>query len=282
LFALVVLIAVSLNQVEPGSVPSQEHRVLMELFAATSGDGWTNRDGWGTEKSPCDWYGVWCDFLDGDASRPVVAGLSLSLNNLAGTLPASLGELQHLHSLTVSGNRLSGKVPEAILERWDRHQFEFDGRGNAFSNLVIRATVEYSASGALCSASEDLHYRVEFDEPKNRVTFQSVRCITTRSRNTYCLVREGTPPSLARLSRILGRLGFKTFRPQYDYPFGSVTHGVYLTTGVVWGDGSTMSVETYSGQGPIEVWSAQQLFLGLLSEVSWQRESRKPKCDLQK
>jgi hypothetical protein len=173
-----MLIAISLNQVKPGSVPSQEHRVLMELFAATGGDSWSNRDGWGTEKSPCDWYGVWCDFLDGDASRPVVAGLSLSLNNLAGTLPASLGELQHLHSLTVSGNRLSGKVPEAILERWDRHQFEFDGRGNAFSNLVIRATVEYSASGTLCSASEDLHYRVEFDEPKNRVTFQSVRCIT--------------------------------------------------------------------------------------------------------
>jgi hypothetical protein len=190
LFVLVMLVAVALNQVKPGSVPPQEHGVLMELFAGTGGDSWSNRDGWGTEKSPCDWYGVWCDFLDGDASRPVVAGLSLSLNNLAGTLPASLGELQHLHSLTVSGNRLSGNVPEAILERWDRHQFEFDGRGNAFSNLVIRATVEYSASGALCSASEDLHYRVEFDEPKNRVTFQSVRCITTRSRNTYCLVRD--------------------------------------------------------------------------------------------
>ncbi len=61
-----------------------------------------------------------------------------------------------------------------------------------------------------------------------------------------------------------------------------MTHGVYLTTGAVWGDGSSMSVETYSGQAPIEVWSAQQLFLGLLSEVSWQRELRKPKCDLQK
>jgi hypothetical protein len=43
-----------------------------------------------------------------------------------------------------------------------------------------------------------------------------------------------------------------------------------------------MSVRTYSGQGPIEVWTAQQLFLGLLAEVGWERESRKAKCDFEK
>jgi len=271
-----------LNQIKTGNVPPQERRVLMELFAATGGDKWSNRDGWGTGKSECDWHGVWCDFPDGAASRPVVAGLSLALNNLEGTLPASLVELQHLRSLYVFGNRLSGVVPEAILERWDRHQFEFDGRGNAFSNLAVRAMLEYSASGTLCSATDDVRYHVAFDEPKNRATLQSVRCASARSRNTYCLVREGTPPPLARLSRGLTRLGFKTFRSQYDSPFGSVTHAAFFTTTAVWGDGSSQSVQTYAGQGPIEVWSAQQLFLGLLSEVSWERESRKPKCDFQK
>jgi hypothetical protein len=30
------------------------------------------------------------------------------------------------------------------------------------------------------------------------------------------------------------------------------------------------------------VWSAQQLFMGLLSEIGWDREMRKPKCDFQK
>jgi hypothetical protein len=30
------------------------------------------------------------------------------------------------------------------------------------------------------------------------------------------------------------------------------------------------------------VWVAQQLFLGLLAEVSWERETRKPKCDFEK
>jgi hypothetical protein len=271
-----------LNQVGTGNVPPHERRVLMEFFAATGGDRWSNRDGWGSERSECDWKGVWCDFPDGIASRPVVAGLELSLNNLEGVLPASLLQLQYLRSLTVAGNRLSGTVPEAILERWDRHEFEFDGGGNAFANLAVRATLEYSASGTLCSATGDVRYRVELDEPKNRAMLQSVRCASARSRNTYCLVREGTPPPLARLSRGLARLGFKTFRPQYDFGFGFVTHAAYLTTAAVWGDGSSASVETYAGQGPIEVWSAQQLFLGLLAEVSWERESRKPKCDFQK
>jgi hypothetical protein len=264
------------------NVPAEERRVLIEFFAATGGKRWTNRDGWNTPGSVCHWYGVWCDFSDGDANRPFVAGLSLSFNNLEGTLPDSLAELVHLRSLSVSGNRLSGMVPEAILERWDRHRFEFTGSGNAFSNFVVRATIEYSASGVLCSETEDLRYRVEFDETKDRATLQSVRCAGPRSRKTYCVVREGRPPSLSRLSRGLKSLGFAKFSPQYDYPFTSSTHGVYLTTVAEWGNGSTVSVETYSREGPVEVWSAQQLFLGLLTEGKWERESRKSKCDFQK
>ena len=279
---VLVLFAVSLSQAVQGDVAPQERRALMELFAATGGDRWSNRDGWGAGKSACDWHGVRCDFPDGDANRPVVAGLSLSSNNLEGALPASLVELRHLRSLSVSGNRLSGTVPEALLERWDRQQLEFDGRGNTFSNLAVRATVQYTASGVLCSATEDVSYRVEFDEPKNRATFQSVRCAGARSRETYCLVREGSSPSLSRLSRGLRRLGFTTFRTRYDYASGAATHGEYLTTAAVWGDGSGTSVETYSRRGPVEVWSAQQLFLGLLSEAVWERESRRPKCDFQK
>ena len=47
-------------------------------------------------------------------------------------------------------------------------------------------------------------------------------------------------------------------------------------------DGWGSSVETYNRQGPHEVWAAQQLFLGLLAEASWERERRKPKCDFEK
>jgi hypothetical protein len=282
LLLLLLLMAVSNQTIQP-DVPPEERRILMELYASAGGERWSTRSGWGTDSSVCDWWGVWCDFPDGDARRPVVAGLSLALNNLEGTLPSSLADLRHLNSLRLTGNRLSGVVPESLLRRWDRHDFEFEGYGNTFSNLVVRATVQYSASETLCSFTDDLRYRVEIDESRQRATFQSVRCVNTRSRDTYCLVREGpSPPSLARFSRGLRALGYTTFREEYDFPFSGVTHGVYLTTEAEWGDGTKRSVETYSGQGPIEVWSAQQLFLGLISEIGWERESRRPKCEFQK
>jgi len=272
----------SMQPAPQADVPAEERRVLMELYASTHGEHWSDHTGWGTGSPVCDWSGVFCDFLDADARRPVVVGLSLDFNHLEGTLPSSLPELHHLRSLNVWGNRLSGIFPEALLERWDRHDFELDGGGNAFSNLVVQATIEYVATGVLCSAAEDLRFRVEFDELEHRVTLQSVRCAGVQSRETYCLVREGTPPPLVRLSRGLKALGFVTFQADYDFPFTGSTHGVYLTTAAVWGDGTKRSVRTYSRQGPIEVWSAQELFLGLLPEIAWDRASRKAKCDFQK
>src|SRR5688572_2850929 len=121
----------------PIGVPQEERQVLMNLFSATDGVQWTNRNGWRSPQPVCDWHGVWCDFVDGNAERPVVAGLSLSNNNLRGTLPSSLSELKYLQRLDVSRNRLSGEVPEAVLDRWDRHDLEFHGSGNSFSNMVV-------------------------------------------------------------------------------------------------------------------------------------------------
>ena len=82
-----------------GDVSPIERQTLTEFFAATGGERWTNHDGWGTTTPVCNWYGVFCDFADGDASRPFVAGLSLALNNLEGEVPTSLGHLARLRSL---------------------------------------------------------------------------------------------------------------------------------------------------------------------------------------
>ena len=264
------------------NVSPAERQVLMEFFAATGGERWTKRDGWGTSTPVCDWYGVFCDFVDGDQNRPFVAGVSLSLNNLEGRIPASLANLPRLQSLSIAGNRLSGSIPERLLQRWDDHQFEFNGEGNAFSEFVVRVSIEFSASGVLCAEYDDLDFRLELDAVNRRATFQSIRCAAPGSRKTYCLVREGTPGSLIRLSRELKALRFASFEPKYDYPFSVVTHGGYLTTTAAWGDRSRKSVETYNRQGPRDVWAAQQLFLGLLAEASWEHERRKPKCDFEK
>ena len=265
-----------------GDVAPAERRVLMELFAATGGSRWTARDGWGTSTPVCDWNGVFCDFIDGDANRPVVAHLTLALNNLEGRLPAALAELPRLRRLDVTGNRLSGPVPEGLLQRWDDYRLELSLDGNAFTNVVVSASVQYDAGGVLCAPYEDLHFRVDLDPGRRRAVFQGIRCAEAGSRTTYCLVREGTPGSFGRFSRALTRLRFATFEPAYEYPFSGATHGVTLTTTASWGDGSHKAVETYDRQGPLDLWIAQQLFLGLIAETSWERETSKPRCDFQK
>jgi len=206
----------------------------------------------------------------------------LDFNNLDGELPTSIGALGHLKLLDVTGNKLRGRLPESLLQRWDRHTFELDASDNAFSNAIVRASVEYSSSGTLCSPTEDVRYRLEVNGAKNRAVFQSVRCVDAKSRDTYCLVREGTAPPLLRLSRALQATGFTRLNPDYNFPYSGTTDGSFLTTEAVWGDGTKKSVQTYGGQGPIEAWTAQHLFLSLLADAGWDRESRKPKCDFEK
>ena len=147
----VTTLAQSAAQRPAPAVPADERRVLMEFFAATGGERWTNTDGWGTSSPVCDWYGVWCDFVEGDANRPVVAGLQLGSNNLRGTLPASLTQLSKLRSLDVSRNHLSGQIPQSLLQRWDARELTFSGDDNAFANVAARVTLRYSATGVLCS-----------------------------------------------------------------------------------------------------------------------------------
>jgi Leucine Rich Repeat (LRR) protein len=256
-----------------------ERQVLMQFFDATGGDRWTKKDGWGTATPVCDWYGVSCEFVDGDPNRPIVTSLDLPHNNLEGQLPPTLADLPGLRSLDVTANRLSGSVPEQILQRWDNHRFEFSGEGNTFSGFVMRTSVEYSVSGVLCGDQDEVRFRFDVDGVNGRARFQSVRCLEAKSRTTYCLVREGTPGSLGRFSRALNALGFANFQAKYDYPFSVATHGLYLTTAAKWSDRPQVSVQTYNRQGPRDVWMSQQLFLGLLAEVSWDRQFRKPKCD---
>ena len=98
-------------------------------------------------------------------------------------------------------------------------------------------------------------------------------------RRTHCLVREGNGPYLERLSRALDQLEYRGFDSEYSYPPGSfVTHQVYITTTVWWGDGKDKTVETYGRQGPIELWMAQQSMLALLNDVYWESEHFEDVC----
>jgi hypothetical protein len=88
--ALVIVFGI---QAEPQLLPIDPHerQALLELYKTTDGDHWKRKEGWGSNASPCEWYGVRCGLnaLGGEPRR-IVEGLALADNNLRGTLPRSL------------------------------------------------------------------------------------------------------------------------------------------------------------------------------------------------
>jgi Leucine-rich repeat (LRR) protein len=92
-------------------------QVLIDLYNATGGDNWTNKDNWKTPPLSTDgfampgteltWHGV---VLNGGGAL----GINLNTNNLVGTLPSSLGTLTPLSSLNVHTNSLTGPIPESL------------------------------------------------------------------------------------------------------------------------------------------------------------------------
>lgn len=78
---------------------------LVELYYSTDGDNWKNKDGWLTDPVR-NWYGV---SLDLQERR--VRWIFLDENNLTGTIPDEIGELDELVSLDLADNNLTGSIP---------------------------------------------------------------------------------------------------------------------------------------------------------------------------
>ena len=81
----------------PGDNPKD--CAALEAFALSLDVGsWARRTRWLSSASICTWFGVSC-------AGGRVTGIALQRNNLKGALPASLGDLTHLESLQLDGDR---------------------------------------------------------------------------------------------------------------------------------------------------------------------------------
>jgi Leucine-rich repeat (LRR) protein len=81
---------------------------LVALYLATDGPNWTNKENWlvkGTRLN--DWFGVETDSCN-------VLKVELASNNLKGTLPAEITELEMLSVLDLGKNGISGSLPTDI------------------------------------------------------------------------------------------------------------------------------------------------------------------------
>ena len=107
--ALVVLGASARELPAPREIqlPAERH-ALMDFANSTNISGWVRSHKWQSAAPVCDWELVGCD---GNGS---VKTLSLSFNNLVGTLPTSIGALSRLEALDLEGNHMHGIVPKEL------------------------------------------------------------------------------------------------------------------------------------------------------------------------
>ena len=97
----------SINENEFDKIMAQERETLIALYNETGGDNWTDNTNWCSDKPLNEWFGV--EFWNGH-----VRSLSLYNNNLAGTIPESIGNLTSLRILWLNNNKLTGTLPSSM------------------------------------------------------------------------------------------------------------------------------------------------------------------------
>ena len=86
----------------------EEFEILKKIYASTNGTQWTQK--WDISQNKLhevSWYGV--GTKDGH-----VVSLSLSANNLSGSLPAALSDLTYLETLNLQSNAIEGSLPSDL------------------------------------------------------------------------------------------------------------------------------------------------------------------------
>ncbi len=81
---------------------------LVALYNATDGANWTDNTNWLT--GPLDtWYGITVNTFDNRVEQ-----VRLSINNLNGTLPPEIGNLDNLRTFEAQANNLTGPIPPEV------------------------------------------------------------------------------------------------------------------------------------------------------------------------
>lgn len=102
---------------EFGTNDNSATSILLDLFAATLGNGWKNSSGWADSSDVCTYFGVLCD----GAGR--INKIDLTDNGLKGSVPSSIFKLSELNELTLSRNMITIK---------------FDGTANATALTTLK------------------------------------------------------------------------------------------------------------------------------------------------
>ncbi|MEK6221029.1 MAG: hypothetical protein N2D54_02150, partial [Chloroflexota bacterium] len=92
-------------------MPKVECNALVDFYNSTNGGSWTADTDWLTNVDPCTWMGITCS---GSAPSKHVTEISITGNNLTGSIPNTIGNLSFLTSVGLWNNTLAGEIPASI------------------------------------------------------------------------------------------------------------------------------------------------------------------------
>jgi len=192
---------------ECGSRTKEKEREILELFFHTcGGEYWKNSENWlDQDKDYCDWFGISCH------DEGLVDSILMGSNNIIGTPPKELFQLEHLKWLWLYSNPIT-------------FGFEEIERATKLSSLLLDSTSTTSISGvgkALSLTEFDMRFNnleglVPDDEMRNLVNLVSL----SLSDNS---LSGPLPPSLGELTNLkklrLGNNKFEGTLPDFsDHP----------------------------------------------------------------
>ncbi len=131
-------------------VRDRERKALITFYDALGGPDWIERDFWGGDRPVGEWHGVTTDaegrvvqltIYDNNLIGPISPAicqlerlhtLHLSFNKISGTLPDKLGDCRAIKNLWLKGNKITGRLPDPVamlpeLEYLDIHANEMSG-----------------------------------------------------------------------------------------------------------------------------------------------------------
>ena len=103
LLALCMLMSVATG----AQVFTTDSLALVDLYNSTNGNEWARKDNWLSKMPVSTWYGI-------TVSGNRVVKIQLGNNNLAGPIPASIGNISNLQFFYLPYNKLNGVLPPQI------------------------------------------------------------------------------------------------------------------------------------------------------------------------
>lgn len=255
------------------TIAPEERQALIALYNGTGGAQWKDKSGWlGAPGTECAWHGVECGYPGHMGNEvPFVSSLNLSENNLAGAIPAELGQLKNLEWLYLFGNPLTGMLPQPLIQRWLAGPLWIAAEAPLLTP-ISKIDYERGSTSVLC-----VRQRVILGSDQT-ATVYTTRCrkATPRDRTEYCEVKEGeiTWSEFAMLAWTIEREGFFALQPQYSRNVTDV--GIENTR--VTRNGMTKEVSNYASGGPLQLWTIAAAIEGVASDIELKRTTRRATC----